>query len=38
LRARADALNPDTWTTPEAVLRGVEHADRLFDELRRDLA
>jgi hypothetical protein len=37
-QARADALNPDSWVTPEAVLRGVEHADRLFDELRRDLA
>jgi hypothetical protein len=36
-RARADALDPDSWVTPEAVLRGVEHADRLFDELRREL-
>jgi hypothetical protein len=36
-QARADALDPDSWVTPEAVLRGVEHADRLFDELRREL-
>jgi hypothetical protein len=35
---RANALNPDLWATPEEVLRGVEHADRLLDELRRDFA
>ena len=34
---RADALDPDRWLSPEAVLHGVEHADALFDELRRDL-
>ena len=37
LTARADALDPDRWVTVEAVLRGVEHADRMLDELRRDL-
>jgi hypothetical protein len=37
LLARADALNPDRWVTVEAVLHGVEHADRMLDELRRDL-
>ena len=37
LTARADALNPDRWVTVEAVLHGVEHADRMLDELRRDL-
>ena len=35
---RADALNPDLWATPEEVLRGVEQADRLLEELRRDFA
>lgn len=32
--ARAEALNPDTWLTPDAVLEGVRDADRRFDELR----
>lgn len=36
-RARAAALNPDSWVTPEEILRGMQQADRLFDELRRDL-
>jgi hypothetical protein len=36
-QARANTLDPDNWVTPEEVLRGVEHADRLFDELRRDV-
>lgn len=35
--ARAEALDPDTWLTPEAVLQGVGDADRRFDELRRAL-
>jgi hypothetical protein len=34
---RADALDPDQWSTPEAILHGVEHADRLFDELKREM-
>lgn len=37
-QTRADALNPDTWVTPEEILRGVDHADWLFDELRRGIA
>ena len=36
-QSRADALNPDSWTTAEAILSGVQRADRLFDELRREL-
>jgi hypothetical protein len=36
-QARADALNPDRWSSPEAILAGVQNADRLFDELRREL-
>ena len=35
--ARAEALNPDTWLTPEAVLDGVRRADGLFDALRHEL-
>lgn len=35
--ARADALNPDTWLTPEAVLSGVQDADRRFEALRAEL-
>jgi hypothetical protein len=34
---RLDAINPDVWVTPEEVLRGVQHADRLFDQLRREI-
>lgn len=37
LRSRAEALDPDRWMTMEAVLHGVEHADRLWEELRREL-
>jgi hypothetical protein len=36
-RARADALNPDQWSSPEAILAGIGNADRLFDELKREL-
>lgn len=36
--ARADALDPDSWLTPQDVLDGVQHADQRFDELRRRLA
>jgi hypothetical protein len=36
-RARVDALNPDQWSSPEAILAGIENADRLFDELKREL-
>ena len=36
-QARADALDPDRWSTPEAILSGVQNADRLFDELKHEL-
>jgi hypothetical protein len=35
--ARAEALNPDNWVTPDEVLGGVSHADALFDALRNEL-
>jgi hypothetical protein len=35
--ARAERLNPDNWVTPDEVLKGVQHADALFDSLRREL-
>jgi hypothetical protein len=34
-QGRVEALNPDAWATPEEILRGVQQADSLFDELRR---
>jgi hypothetical protein len=34
----ADALNPDLWVTPEAILEGVRTADNSFERLRADLA
>ncbi len=36
-QARVDALNPDRWSSPEAILAGIQNADRLFDELKREL-
>jgi hypothetical protein len=35
--ARAESLNPDNWVTPDEVLSGLQRADELFDQLRRDL-
>lgn len=35
--SKADALDPDTWLTPEAVLSGVQGADRRFEALRAEL-
>jgi hypothetical protein len=35
--ARAEALNPDNWVTPDEVLSGVQRADALFDSLRHEL-
>jgi hypothetical protein len=35
--ALAEALDPDTWLTPEAILEGVRDADRRFEELRAAL-
>jgi hypothetical protein len=34
---RAEALNPDLWLTPDAILEGVRNADPLFDRLRSEL-
>jgi hypothetical protein len=34
---RADALDPDRWVSPESILHGIQHADRLFDELKQEL-
>jgi hypothetical protein len=36
-RIRAEPLNPDTWVTAAEVLTGIERADALFDNLRREL-
>jgi hypothetical protein len=36
-QTRADALDPDRWTTPNAILEGVQRADALVDELRREI-
>ena len=35
---RAEALDPELWMTPEAVLDGVRNADALFEKLKADLA
>ncbi len=35
--ARAEAIDPDTWESPEAVLHGVSHADVLFEKLKTEL-
>ena len=35
---RAEALDPELWMTPEAVLEGVRNADVLFEKLKADLA
>lgn len=34
---RAEALDPDLWVTPDAILDGVRGADQLFDRLRAEL-
>lgn len=34
LLKRAEAMDPDRWDTPEAVLQGVTNADALFEQLR----
>jgi hypothetical protein len=38
LLKRAEALDPDRWDTPEAVLQGVSNADALFEQLRQLVA
>lgn len=35
--ARAAALDPDTWLTPEAILDGVRQTDAHFEKLRQEL-
>ena len=37
LLARVEAINPDTWLTPEAVLQGVSNAGALYEQLKREL-
>jgi hypothetical protein len=34
---RAEALDPELWMTPEAVLEGVRNADALFEKLKAAL-
>jgi hypothetical protein len=34
LLKRAEAMDPDRWDTPEAVLQGVTNADTQFEQLR----
>jgi hypothetical protein len=35
---RAEAIDPELWMTPEAVLEGVRSADAQYDQLRSELA
>lgn len=35
--ARAEAIDPDAWESPEAVLEGVTNADALFEKLKTEL-
>ena len=34
---RAEAIDPDTWESPEAVLQGVSNADAFFEKLKTEL-
>jgi hypothetical protein len=34
---RAEAIDPETWMTPEEVLDGVRNADAQYDKLRAEL-
>lgn len=34
---RAEAINPELWVTPDAILEGVRNADKLFDQLKSEL-
>lgn len=38
LLKRAEAMDPDRWETPEAVLQGVTNADAQFEQLRAAVA
>ena len=33
---RAEAIDPESWMTPESVLEGVRNADVLFEKLKAD--
>jgi hypothetical protein len=35
---RAEAIDPELWMTPEAVLEGVRNADAQYDKLRAELS
>ncbi len=35
---RAEAIDPDAWDSPDAVLRGVSQADALFEKLKAELS
>jgi hypothetical protein len=35
--ARAEAIDPDGWESPEAVLQGVSNADATFEKLKQKL-
>lgn len=35
--ARAEAINPDAWHTPEAVLQGVSNAGAAYEKLKSEL-
>jgi hypothetical protein len=37
LRRQADALNPDTWVTPDDVRQALEHYERSYREIREAL-
>jgi hypothetical protein len=34
---RAEAIDPDAWESPEAVLHGVSNADAVFEKLKTEL-
>jgi hypothetical protein len=35
---RAEAIDPELWMTPEAVLEGVRNADAFFEKMKSELA
>jgi hypothetical protein len=35
--ARAEAIDPDGWESPQAVLQGVSNADAAFEKLKKEL-
>jgi hypothetical protein len=35
--ARVEAINPDAWLTPEAVLHGVSNAGAAYEKLKKEL-